>query len=131
MATKKKKSQLSDKELANWFDLYFNTWDVIGNAIITLNRRKLTPGVTTRELNQIEVDLLWLQSEHAKLKKRRAAFQAGRVAIMPPTDPQVKKVKKLVDETEKLKNSAAAARKGVNLTKSALSTINDVLPEPA
>ena len=127
----KKKGKLTDKELAKWFDLYFNTWDTIANAIKVLERRKLTPGATTDELNQIEVDLLWLASEHAKLKKRRAAFQAEKIAIEPPTEGQIKEVKELVDQTEALKNSAAAARKGIVLATNALKAINDVLPNEA
>ena len=122
----KKIGTCSEAEVNRFFVSYFSTWDSLQKSKSTLERRKLSSGVSNEELDEIEVKLLWLAAEHAKLKQRRTAFLNGLAAINPPSDAQVTAIKKLTGETEKLTASAASARKAVQLSTKALEAFGKI-----
>ena len=126
---KKKIANCSPDEVNRYFVSYFSTWDSLQSSKSTLERRKLAKGVSNEELNEIEVRLLWLAAEHAKLKQRRTAFLAAQDAIDPPTQGQVDAIKSLTAQTEKLTNTAQATKKAVQLAGDALTAFNRIQAE--
>jgi hypothetical protein len=117
---------LSDEEEARYYRAYFATWDAVDRTVTILQRRKLTPGVGVEELNEIEVDLLWCASEHAKLKLRRTAFIRGTAAAEPPSDEQVEAIRKLADRVEKLAVNARATSRAIDLATEALAKFGEI-----
>jgi len=101
----------SDAMLARYFGIYFAAWDVFRANVNALERRKLESGVTMQERNDIEVKLLWLHGEHAKMMQRRTAFLQGAASVVKPTKEQEDTVKKLSADADKFVNSTK------NLTK--------------
>jgi hypothetical protein len=117
---------LTSEEEAHYYRAYFASWDALDRTISILQRRKLTTGVTPDELNEIEVDLLWCASEHAKLKLRRTAFLAGTATIAPPTEAEAEAIRTLADKVAKLTLNAKAAGKAVELATDALRKFGDI-----
>jgi hypothetical protein len=72
------------------------------------------------------VKLLWIASEDAKLRQRRTAFINGLVAITPPDDALVARVKDLTSLSEKLTNDAIGAQNAIKLTAAALAQFNTI-----
>ena len=120
---------LTPEQEAAYYRAYFASWDIVDRTLSLLQRRKLTPGVTVEELNEIEVDLLWCATEHAKLKLRRTAFLAGNASVKPPTEGQVEAIKALVDKVESLTLNAKAASKAVDFAGQALQKFGDIQKE--
>src|SRR4029450_324562 len=118
--------QCSDAEVNSYFLAYFATWDTLENNRKTLERRKLAADATNDELNEIEVKLLWIASEHAKLKQRRTAFLNGLAAITPPSDALVQQVKNLTTEAERVTNKGLGAQNAIRLTATALEQFNAI-----
>jgi hypothetical protein len=114
------------EEEAAYFRAYFASWDIIDRTTDLLRRRRLTPGVTVEELNEIEVHLLWCASEHAKLKLRRTAFLRGSGAITPPTEAQVQQIQALTTKVEKLTATAKAAGRALDLATQALERFSEI-----
>jgi hypothetical protein len=117
---------VTPEEEAAYYRSYFASWDIVDRTISLLERRKLTPGVTVEELNEIEVDLLWCASEQAKLKLRRTAFLRGSASITPPDEAQVEAIKVLTTQVEKLALSSKAAGKAVDLATDALTKFAEI-----
>lgn len=124
-------SELSPAEVNRYFIAYFATWDTLQNDRANLERRKLAADATSDELNEIEVKLLWIASEHAKLKQRRTAFINGLVAIKPPSDGLVARVKGLTSQSEQLTNDAIGAQNAIRLTTAALQQFNTIQADRA
>lgn len=99
--------QFSDEMLARYFTTYFAAWDIFRAAVNAYERRKLDPGVTMQERNDIEVKLLWLHGEHAKMMQRRTAFLSGALAINRPTKDQLEKVTALAKTADELTEEAS------------------------
>ena len=118
----------SDAEVNRYFIAYFATWDTLQNNRSNLERRKLAADATSEELNEIEVKLLWIASEHAKRKQRRTAFINGLVAITPPDDTLVARVKDLTSQSERLTNNAVGAQNAIRLAAAALEQFNAIQP---
>jgi hypothetical protein len=121
-------NELSPADVNRYFITYFATWDNLQNDRANLERRRLAADATSDELNEIEVKLLWIASEHAKLKLRRIAFINGLVAITPPDDALVARVKDLTAQSEKLTNNSVGAQNAIKLAAAALAQFNAIQP---
>jgi hypothetical protein len=119
-------NECSEAEVNRYFIAYFATWDTLQNNRSNLERRKLAADATNDELNEIEIKLLWIASEHAKLKQRRTAFLNGLAAITPPSDALVQQVKALTAQAERLTNNAVGAQNAIRLTTAALEQFNAI-----
>ena len=118
--------QCSDAEANSYFTAYFATWDTLDNNRKTLERRRFAADATSEELNEIEVKLLWIASEHAKLKQRRTAFLNGLAAIQPPSAALVQQVKALTTQSEQLTNNAVGAQNAIKMAAAALQQFNAI-----
>ena len=116
----------SGAEVNRYFITYLATRDNLQNDRANLERRKLAADATSDELNEIEVKLLWIAWELAKLEDRRNAFLNGLAAIKPPSDALVQKVKELTAQSEKLTNDAIGAQNAIKLTAAALEQFNAI-----
>lgn len=99
--------KFSDQMIARYFKTYFSAWDVYRAAVNAYERRKLDGGVTMQQRNDIEVELLWLHGEHAKLMQRRTAFLRGALAINRPSTEQFDTVTALSEQADELTDAAA------------------------
>lgn len=99
-------NEFSDEMLARYFQTYFSAWDIFRTAVNGYERRKLEPGVTMEERNDIEVKLLWLHGEHAKMMQRRTAFLRGALAINRPSIEQFETTKQLAKRVEEITDAA-------------------------
>ena len=116
----------SADEVRRYNSVYRATRKNLQNDRDNLERRKLAVDATSDELNEIEVKLLWIASELAKLQERRNAFLNGLAAIQPPSDALVEKVKALTAESERLTNNAIGAQNAIKLTAAALEQFNAI-----
>jgi len=99
--------KFSDQMMARYFKMYFAAWDVFRAAVNAYERRKLDVGVSMQERNDIEVELLWLHGEHAKLMQRRTAFLSGALAINRPDKEQLDTVTALSKQADELTDELA------------------------
>ena len=125
----KSRDEISEKEFANYVLCYLADRDVITDSI-AYNKKKLKdPDLSDSEEANIEVQLLWLAAELAKLDAKRNAFRKKRAKINPPSDKQVEEAQKLSEESDELIANSKAATKSVALAKKSIAHFKTIQPK--
>lgn len=109
---------------------YYAAYDATSRTLTALTEayemRRLTPGVTEDELNQIRVNVTWLAAEKTKLDERRVAFESNLAAITPPTDPDVQRVSELARRVDAAIAQSNALDQGFAVARDVVQVFNQI-----
>ncbi|HZO43004.1 MAG TPA: hypothetical protein VFE97_27555 [Methylomirabilota bacterium] len=110
---------MTDDEKNRYWETYFSTRDTLRFAIVDLDVAASSAKFSS-DAATILAEKLRLESELAKLLNESTAVAAGEVAITPPSEGEIDKIKRLADAVDRLTVTANTYSKAVNLAGQAL-----------
>ncbi len=122
-----KKTELTPAAIQEYLDSHSATRENFVDSISKLrkrNRRAEGPG----EVAENDAKILDLTADKALLDSKKAAFEADRHTITPPTPEQLDTLEDLVTKVEELNVKTEIINQVLQLSAQALTTFNEIHP---